>query len=278
MRVTWRNRHCTATGPITAAGVPRATSKGTGLRTRWAAWTLAASLVGPAFAAPASACSRVAGIEMQDCATPEPKPARTVADLEAEMFSLVNEAREASGLRAYRPDARAARIARDQAAAMARRGQLFHNPKMGSRSGRRSLGLPGNSGENVGVGPSVRAVHRAFMDSGGHRGQVLARSFRRVGIGVARGGNQLWISQVFVGSGSGGSRSASTASAPSGARQPAQGVILPGPAALPDDATEILPLAAQPGRQGFPWLALTPGAITVGTLLLRRRRQRRAWS
>ena len=53
-------------------------------------------------------------------------------------------------------------------------------------------------GENVGYGPSVEAIERAFMNSPGHRANILRPQFGRVGIGVMDGGMRgLMVSQEF---------------------------------------------------------------------------------
>src|SRR5204863_2678547 len=45
---------------------------------------------------------------------------------------------------------------------------------------------PSLLGQNVGTGPTVRAVFRAFMRSADHRANVLDRSYRRAGYGVVK--------------------------------------------------------------------------------------------
>ena len=54
-------------------------------------------------------------------------------------------------------------------------------------------------GENVGYGYSIRQVHDAFMNSPGHRANILDRGFNRVGIGVTRdGAGRYWVVQEFM--------------------------------------------------------------------------------
>jgi uncharacterized protein YkwD len=54
-------------------------------------------------------------------------------------------------------------------------------------------------GENVGVGGSVDSVHNAFMNSSGHRGNILDPAFNQIGAGVTRdGGGRYWVVQVFM--------------------------------------------------------------------------------
>jgi uncharacterized protein YkwD len=54
-------------------------------------------------------------------------------------------------------------------------------------------------GENVGVGATVRSVHRALMDSRSHRRNILSRAFDKVGVGVVRSGGRIWVTEIFLG-------------------------------------------------------------------------------
>jgi uncharacterized protein YkwD len=54
-------------------------------------------------------------------------------------------------------------------------------------------------GENVGVGGTVRSVHRAFMSSSGHRRNILLPGYTRVGVGVVKSGGRVWVTEIFVG-------------------------------------------------------------------------------
>lgn len=78
---------------------------------------------------------------------------------------------------------------------MARAGRLYHTVSLGSKvGGWRSLG------ENVGVGPSVAAIHKAFMASLGHRANVLSTRYRTIGAGVCRdGAGSFWVTHIFFG-------------------------------------------------------------------------------
>ena len=54
-------------------------------------------------------------------------------------------------------------------------------------------------GENVGYGPSVEAIERAFMNSPGHRANILNPEFNWAGTGVAVSGNgTVFLVQVFA--------------------------------------------------------------------------------
>ncbi|MGI8754564.1 MAG: CAP domain-containing protein [Acidimicrobiales bacterium] len=53
-------------------------------------------------------------------------------------------------------------------------------------------------GENVGYGPSIPAIENAFMNSAGHRANILDSKWNGVGVGVAYSGNTVYTVQVFI--------------------------------------------------------------------------------
>ena len=79
---------------------------------------------------------------------------------------------------------------------MADAGRIFHTTSLGSRLTFVSWTV---AGENVGAGLSMRGLYDAFMDSEGHRANILERRFRRVGIGVYAHDGFLWVTMIFVG-------------------------------------------------------------------------------
>ena len=83
-------------------------------------------------------------------------------------------------------------VARRHSARMASSSNLHHNPNLSTQvSGWSRLA------ENVGYGGSVERVHRALMNSEGHRRNMLSRDFTEVGVGVAVRGSTVWVTQVF---------------------------------------------------------------------------------
>jgi hypothetical protein len=71
--------------------------------------------------------------------------------------------------------------------------ELFHNPNLGSvTSGWSALA------ENVGVGGDVDRLHEAFMDSDGHRKNILG-DYNYVGVGVVTESDlKMWVTVVFM--------------------------------------------------------------------------------
>jgi len=122
-------------------------------------------------------------------------PFAAVADSGSESQFVVdtNSARSSHGLRHYAVSGDLNSVARRWAAHMAARHQLAHNPSFTSE-----VCCWTHIGENVGVGPSVSAIQRAFMNSSSHRANILSSSFTQVGIGTARGSDgRLYVDELF---------------------------------------------------------------------------------
>jgi uncharacterized protein YkwD len=109
---------------------------------------------------------------------------------------LLNEQRRAKGLRPLRLDGKLNRAARGHARDMVAKRYFAHESRNGATfaarikdtgwtRSRRSYTM----GENIGWGSGDLATPRAmvegWMNSAGHRANILARSFRYVGIGIA---------------------------------------------------------------------------------------------
>jgi uncharacterized protein YkwD len=109
---------------------------------------------------------------------------------------MLNETRSSLSLGGLGMSDRLNRMARRHSRRMARAGRLFHHSCLACR-------FPSGSftalGENVGVGRSVRSVHRMMMESTTHRNVILGAVFDRVGIGVVKKGRRLWVTEIFFG-------------------------------------------------------------------------------
>jgi uncharacterized protein YkwD len=85
-------------------------------------------------------------------------------------------------------------VARRHSWHMAEQNNLFHTPD--STLAKRVTHWR-VLGENVGVGSTVKSLHRAFMNSAGHRANALYSPFRHVGVGVVRRHDRIWVTFVF---------------------------------------------------------------------------------
>ena len=111
---------------------------------------------------------------------------------ERRLFSMVNRARDANGRGHLGLSNSLSRRAHRHSRQMADSGSLFHSCLDCGK--RRSPSMA----ENVGVGGSLGAVHRALMNSSGHRANILG-GFNRVGVGVVRRGDRVWVTELFAG-------------------------------------------------------------------------------
>jgi hypothetical protein len=112
--------------------------------------------------------------------------------------ALVASARRDEGRSALRLDARLERIARAQSEEMARRGAIYHNPKLGDEA--TAAGVDWRwVGENVGVGPDARLIHDGFMNSPHHHEVLMRPDANAFGIAAAIADDgRLYITQVFA--------------------------------------------------------------------------------
>ncbi len=121
-----------------------------------------------------------------------PTASADAASDETRVLSLVQATRSAVGAPALRVDAALMSAARSWAAKMARDGHLSHNVGIGSTVTASRLS------ENVGMGPSIDAVHQAWLNSPGHRANMVDTRVNSVGVGVAWAGGYVYIAQDFA--------------------------------------------------------------------------------
>jgi uncharacterized protein YkwD len=157
-----------------------------------------AALAATALAVPAMAPSTaLAACKSRDA---HPAEASTVTIRNATLC-LLNRQRASHGRRKLRHNARLAKAAKAHARDMVRRGYFAHTAPGGvsfvDRIMRQDYVDPGQGwalGENLAWGSyqlaTPRSIVRSWMDSPGHRANVLNPRFREVGIGVVLGAPQ----------------------------------------------------------------------------------------
>lgn len=109
---------------------------------------------------------------------------------------LINKYRRANRLTTLRGDALAMKKAQAWSQRMATTGRLEHTGG-GSRVDTRGVTGWCSYKENVGYGSSIEAVHKMFQNSRTHKANMLSRS-HRVGVGVARKGNTVWVTEIYL--------------------------------------------------------------------------------
>lgn len=106
----------------------------------------------------------------------------------------INEARIAGGIAKLSLDPELSKVARKHTREMWTADSLHHTA---SDALRRRVTNWIALGENVGVGGTVSSLHQAFMDSPGHRENILLTTFRHVGVGVAQKDGRMWVTVIF---------------------------------------------------------------------------------
>ena len=133
---------------------------------------------------------------------PAPAPAAVPANLGAEdqVLALVNVQRAAAGCGALSGDAALASVARAHSADMRDRGFFSHTNPDGLDPFARAAaaGLDARA-ENIAYGqPDPASVMDAWMNSPGHRANILDCSLTRLGVGMAEGAGGPWWTQLFA--------------------------------------------------------------------------------
>jgi len=118
------------------------------------------------------------------------------AGTEGAFLSKINASRSAAGLAPLSMSSELVPDARTHSADMMAAGKIYHSSNLaGVASGWESLA------ENVGAGPSVDGLHTAFMNSTGHRRNILG-DFNYAGVGVKEADGQIWVTVIFMKKGS----------------------------------------------------------------------------
>lgn len=112
---------------------------------------------------------------------------------QARVAELVNQTRAQYGRSALRDNLQLDEKAQAWAEHLARYNTLAHsNLPSGITYQWRSLA------ENVGYGGSVEQVHQAYLNSAGHRANILDPRWNYMGTGVAWRGSRVFTVQVFM--------------------------------------------------------------------------------
>ena len=195
-------------------------------------------------------------------ATPQPAAAWSAGTFssssERELVALTNRSRAAAGLRSLRVDSTLASVARWRSKDMIERDYFSHQiPGYGSVF--RKLDSKGYcykvAGENIGWNTypdddATAAIHQMFMDSSGHRANILGKAWDAIGVGAYKGsgGKKMWT-VLFA------DRCGSTASKPKPAAK-----ATPRPTAKPKPVARATPKPTPP-----PTPAPTPGPTPTPT-------------
>ncbi len=144
----------------------------------------------------------------------QPTAAQTsLSPFEQEVLNLVNQKRQANGLAPLSVDARLVQAARAHNARMIQTGQFDHQvagelPLCAGGSNNDRYDAVGYAwtacGENIAAGQTTpQQVMDAWMNSAGHKANILKPGYRHIGIGYATGGayGHYWTQDFGAGGG-----------------------------------------------------------------------------
>lgn len=121
----------------------------------------------------------------------------TTDRMEQEFLDKINGERAARGLRTLGRTDGLVPIARAWSQQLVSDGKLSHNPRLVEQVNAGVTDQWRRLGENVGYGPSVPALHTAFMNSEGHRKNVLG-DYTTAGVGVLVVSGRIWVTVAFM--------------------------------------------------------------------------------
>jgi uncharacterized protein YkwD len=123
----------------------------------------------------------------------QPASATTESTARAKVLHFVNQYRHQHGLGYLREDGDVDRMSHRHSTAMADARTLFHSTNLLVKLRTKD---PTRWGENIGYGPRLWGLFRAFVRSAPHRHNLLGQ-FRSTGIGVVRRNGCAWLTMIF---------------------------------------------------------------------------------
>ncbi|OWY65050.1 hypothetical protein B7486_43915 [cyanobacterium TDX16] len=171
----------------------------------WIAWTpIALTLVG---CEPArDILSRIPGLEPPATEQPETTAqSPAVAKMEAEIRQRINKIRQENNLKPLENNERLAQVARDYSRKMAQENFFSHTSPSGSTPAQRVsaagityLMVGENLFRSTNAPNPISLSVKGWMDSPGHRENILRSAFNQTGIGIWQDGNRFYATQLFM--------------------------------------------------------------------------------
>lgn len=125
-----------------------------------------------------------------------------ISQMEKEVVLLVNQARSNYGLKPLKIDYSVSKVARLKSEDMKKKLYFSHtSPTYGSPFDMlKQFGISyKRAGENIAKGQKTpKDVVNAWLNSEGHRANILSKNFTHIGVGVAKKGNTPYWTQLFI--------------------------------------------------------------------------------
>ncbi|HWO97167.1 MAG TPA: CAP domain-containing protein [Bacillus sp. (in: firmicutes)] len=129
--------------------------------------------------------------------------ASSVSEFEKKVVELVNQERQKQGLSALQLDTKLSDVAREKSKDMMNKNYFSHtSPTYGSPFDMmKQFGIDyRTAGENIAKGQQTpEEVMNGWMNSDGHRKNILSPNFTHIGVGYVEGGGSTYWTQMFIG-------------------------------------------------------------------------------
>jgi Cysteine-rich secretory protein family len=130
-----------------------------------------------------------------------PRAIAAPSPAEKQIFDQLNQERKKAGLPALEWNELAADAARRHAALLAENAEVLHQypnePSLLERLGATGVRFT-RAAENVARAEYIEDVHPGFMDSPGHRANMLSPKYNAAGIGVVEHEGRFYVAQNFI--------------------------------------------------------------------------------
>jgi len=133
-----------------------------------------------------------------------PVQSSKMAEMEEQLWQRVNDIRQSQGLNELQPDPKLAEVARQYSQRMAeeevfsRSSSLRVTPAQRLRSAGITYWVVGENLFKSTHSQPVNAVVEGWIDSPGHRANILRSEYRETGIGIWHDGETYYVTQLFL--------------------------------------------------------------------------------
>lgn len=146
---------------------------------------------------------RVATVALLVCLSvtgmnPPAAEAATVSEIRDGLEAKINRARASRGLRKLRVNVTTQKYAQGHATHMGDLNAMFHDAALWHEVPAGAEWLAENVGYVSAGSRVVRRMHRAYMNSDGHRANILKPRATHMGIGVVKRDGKVWTVERFV--------------------------------------------------------------------------------
>jgi uncharacterized YkwD family protein len=130
-----------------------------------------------------------------------PLPNASLTSDEQSLINQVNQERVKNGLKALQIDYQLVALAKQKSHDMAVNNYFSHvSPTLGTvytMLDRAGVSYS-RAGENIARTGSVSRAHPLFMNSDGHRANILHSGYTHIGVGIVKQGTSYHVTQIFI--------------------------------------------------------------------------------